>query len=146
MLVGCSEPSGFQDVENITSIDYYFDNGNNRYNYSFDLEKGVFYFCFDFEKLEDSPEYKLEKSENEAIRETLGPAGKWIGDYRYTSAGRNYPQSYNIVINFADGTNCVFKGTSANGKKWPKGFEELKSTLDGIVQKRVEESEYNRVD
>lgn len=44
-----------------------------------------------------------------------------------------------IIITYADGTECILKGTSANGKKWPEGFNELKSTLDGIVQARMDD-------
>ena len=130
---GCSGPPvGFQDVENIATVDFMFDDGG-KYNYSFDLESGV----FSADCLDESTEYVLEQTEIEAIRAAIEPAGKWPGDFRYSSAGYNYPQRYNMVITYADGTECVLTGVSSNGSNWPEGFEELKSTLDGIVQARV---------
>ena len=135
-LCGCSKPVGFQDVENIVSVDFFFDDGGE-YNYSFDLEKGV----FSADCLDESMEYTLEQTEIEAIRVAIEPARGWSGDYRHSSGGFNYLQRYSIVLTYADGTECVLNGTSANGRKWPDGFEELKSTLDDIVQARSSNAE-----
>ena len=48
--------------------------------------------------------------------------------------------SYKIDIEYSDGTHCILEGTAmstgdwqASNTKWPKGFEELKILLDGIV-------------
>ncbi len=132
---GCSGPPvGFQDVENIAIVDFSFDDGNSKYSYSFDLENGV----FTADCLDGTTEYVLEQEEIEAIRDSIVPAAQWPGDYRRSSTGYSYPQNYTIVMTYADGTNCVLKGTSSNGRKWPEGFNELKSTFDSIVQVRLE--------
>ena len=138
VFCGCSGPPvGYQDVQNIVTVDYSFDDGSSsKYIYSFDLEEGI----FTADCLDSSTEYVLEQEEIDSIRNSFVPASGWPGDYRYSSAGLNYPQNYTIVITYADGTNCVLKGTSANGKKWPEGFDELRSTLDGIVQSRVSDT------
>ena len=136
MLCGCgnSGQASFQDVENIVSVEFYYDNGRE-YNYSFDLEKGV----LTSDSLKDSKEYVLEQEEIDAIRAAIVPAGKWTGDYKHGSSGLNYPERFNMTITYADGTSCSFKGESANGSRWPEGFNEMKSTFDDIVRaKRYE--------
>jgi hypothetical protein len=44
ILCGCSGPAGFQDVQNIVSVDYQFEGYQSFNHYSFDLENGVFLF------------------------------------------------------------------------------------------------------
>ena len=133
MLCGCTGPTGFQDVQNIAFVEYSYDDPE-KYNYSFDLDRGV----FSADCLEE-PEYELEQSEIDAIRSSIEPAGKWDDDFKfsYLTPHYSYYQSYNIVIKYADGTSCVLTGSSENGGKWPDGFVELKATLDGIVQSRL---------
>lgn len=133
---GCSGPPvGFQDVEHIATVDFSFDDGIKKYSYSFDLQNGV----LTADCLDGTTKYVLEQVEIEAIRNSIVPVAQWPGDYRHSSTGVNYPQNYTIIITYADGTECILKGTSANGKKWPEGFNELKSTLDGIVQARMDD-------
>ncbi len=135
LLCGCvGPPVGYQDVENMTALDFSYDSGNRKYNYSFDLVRGVFCVHFENGDQEDPVEYELAQTDIEAIRNSLRPAGKWTGDFHHSSPGLNYPHNYTIDITYSDDTDCVLKGVSANGSKWPEGFEELKSTLDGIVQ------------
>lgn len=138
LLCSCYVPADFQDVENIVSIEYSYNNSTSINYYTFDLDRKV--FCFGHSSSEENlPEYKLEQSEIESIRSVFVPAGKWSPDYQNNSGG-GFPyndswQNYEIVINYADGTSCVLKGTSS-GEKMPKGFDEMRSTLDGIVRVR----------
>ena len=152
LLCGCSKPilpvrpAGFQDVENIATIDYIFTGPGYEYNYSFDLERGVFYFCYQFENLEDSPEYELEQSEIDAIRTAVERVEKWPGEYKNKplislGMGTWSGQACKIDIRYFDGTNCVFdgrvEGPDEENFEWPDGFEDLRSTFDGIVQNRL---------
>ena len=133
ILCGCSGPTGFQDVKNISSVVYFYDDGDT-YNYSFDLEKGVFSAdCL------EATEYELDRSEIDAIRKSIEPVSKWNDDFKfsYITPHYSYYHTYKIVIKYVDGTSCVLNGTSENGGKWPEGFVELKATLDGIVQARA---------
>ena len=138
LLCGCYGSTGFQNVENIVSIDYSYNSCNNSNYYTFDLDRKV--CSFSHSRSEDNlSEYELEQSEIEAIRNALVPAGKWNPDYQNNSGG-GFPQNdswqdYEIVINYADGRSCVLKGTS-KGKKMPKGFDELNSTLDEMIHIR----------
>ena len=138
VLCGCSKPLVMQDVENIVSVDFYFSEGNE-YNYSFDLEKGVFRTSADKKPLDDSPEYELNQSEIDAIRNSIEPVRKWPYDYHYARLFARYlPRYYKLTINYADGTQLVFNGSS-DGTKWPEGFEELKETFDSIALERLYE-------
>lgn len=138
LLCGCSGPAGFQDVENIVSIAYSYNSYTSSNYYTFDLNRKVFGFSHSSSQ-EDLEEYELEQTEIEAIRNAFVPVEKWVSDYQYKSLGGSIKNDnwkyYEIVINYADGTSCVLKGTSS-GEKMPKGFEELNSTLDGIVHSR----------
>lgn len=138
MLCGCgnSGQASFQDVENIVSVEFYYDNGR-QYNYSFDLENGI----LTSDTLDESGEYELEQEEIDVIRAAIVPAGKWTGDFRLGSGGLNYPERFNMTITYADGTSCFFKGESANGSRWPEGFTEMKSTFDDIVRARRYETD-----
>ena len=144
ILCGCSgisRPEGFQDVQNIISVDYQFgDFQNFDDHYSFDLERGVFRFTRDADR--NSPEYELEQSDIESIRSAFEPAENWAQHYNYSyfSTAMTMYYSYKIDIEYSDGTHCVLEGTAmstgdwqASNTKWPKGFEELKILLDGIV-------------
>ena len=142
ILCGCSgisRPEGFQDVQNIISVDYQFgDFQNFDDHYSFDLERGVFRFTRDANR--NSPEYELEQSEIETIRNSIKPTGVWNANYNYQSPGSHLSNhgdwlSYDIVITYADGTSCELKGESS-GEKMPKGFDELRSSFDSIVALR----------
>ena len=138
LLCGCNGPAGFQNVENIVSIDYSYNSYTSSNYYTFDLDRKV--FCFSHSSTQENLlEYDLNQSEIEAIRNAFVPVEKWVSDYQYKSLGGSIKndnwQYYDIVINYADGTSCVLKGTSS-GEKMPKGFEELNSTLDGIVNSR----------
>ena len=135
MLGGCSRAEGFQDVENITAVNFLCgpieDDSNTRY----DLDNGVVYYG-------DSKESELDPSEIESIRNAIAVAEKWDNHYHYEpfSIGMTGPFIYKIVIEYCDGTSCEFEGytlaSSMNSAKWPKGFDELKSTLDGIIHLR----------
>ena len=120
ILCGCSglsRPEGFQDVQNIVSVDYQFG---------------------DFQNFE----YELKQSDIESIRSAFEPAENWAQHYKYSyfaTAMTKYI-SYKIDIEYSDGTHCILEGTAmstgdwqASNTKWPKGFEELKILLDGIV-------------
>ena len=144
ILCGCSgisRPEGFQDVQNIVSVDYQFgDFQNFDDHYSFDLERGVFRFTRDADR--NSPEYELEQSDIESIRSAFEPAENWAQHYNYSyfSTAMTMYYSYKIDIEYSDGTHCILEGTAmstgdwqASNTKWPKGFEELKILLDGIV-------------
>ena len=144
ILCGCSglsRPEGFQDVQNIVSVDYQFaDSQTSDDHYSFDLERGVFRFTRDADR--NSPEYELEQSDIESIRSAFEPAENWAQHYNYSyfSTAMTMYYSYKIDIEYSDGTHCVLEGTAmstgdwqASNTKWPKGFEELKILLDGIV-------------
>lgn len=138
ILCGCSGPAGFQDVQNIVSVDYQFEGYQSFNHYSFDLKRGVFSFTHD--SANNSPEYKLEQSEIETIRNSIKPAGMWSANYNYQSLGSHLSNhgdwlSYNIVITYADGTSCELQGNSS-GEKMPKGFDELRSAFDSIVALR----------
>ena len=133
-----------QDVKNIVSVDYYFGKGTSHNYYSFDLERGVFRARTDLSRidnkpLDDSPEYDLKQSEIDTIRNSIEPVRKWPFNYKHSSLGRNLPHYYEITINYADGTQHVFTGTSANGTEWPEGFEELRTTFDSIAFARLNE-------
>ena len=144
ILCGCSgisRPEGFQDVQNIVSVDYQFgDFQNFDDHYSFDLERGV--FCFTCDADGNSPEYELEQSDIESIRSAFEPAENWALHYNYSyfSTAMTMYYSYKIDIEYSDGTHCVLEGTAqstgnwqSSNTKWPQGFEELKILLDGIV-------------
>lgn len=144
ILCGCSgisRPEGFQDVQNIISVDYQFgDFQNFDDHYSFDLERGV--FCFTCDADGNSPEYELEQSDIESIRSAFEPAENWAQHYNYSyfSTAMTMYYSYKIDIEYSDGTHCILEGTAmstgdwqASNTKWPQGFEELKILLDGIV-------------
>ena len=144
ILCGCSgisRPEGFQDVQNIVSVDYQFgDFQNFDDHYSFDLERGVFRFTRDADG--NSPEYELEQSDIESIRSAFEPAENWAQHYNYSyfSTAMTMYYSYKIDIEYSDGTHCVLEGTAqstgdwqSSNTKWPQGFEELKILLDGIV-------------
>ena len=144
ILCGCSgisRPEGFQDVQNIVSVDYQFgDFQNFDDHYSFDLERGVFRFTHDAYR--NSPEYELEQSDIESIRSAFEPAENWAQHYNYSyfSTAMTMYYSYKIDIEYSDGTHCILEGTAmspgdwqSSNTKWPKGFEELKILLDGIV-------------
>ena len=138
ILCGCSGPAGFQDVQNIVSIDYQFEGYQTTNYYSFDLERGV--FSYTNKSANNSPEYELEQSEVETIRNSIKLAGEWNVNYNYQSLGSHLSNhgdwlSYDIVITYADGTSCELKGNSS-GEKMPKGFDELRSAFDGIVALR----------
>ena len=45
-------PVGFQNVGNIATVDYIYAVYGKEYNYSFDLDSGVFYFCYKYENME----------------------------------------------------------------------------------------------
>lgn len=144
ILCGCSgisRPEGFQDVQNIVSVDYQFgDFQNFDDHYLFDLERGVFRFTHDAYR--NSPEYELEQSDIESIRSAFEPAENWAQHYNYSyfSTAMTMYYSYKIDIEYSDGTHCVLEGTAqstgnwqSSNTKWPQGFEELKILLDGIV-------------
>lgn len=152
ILCGCSglsRPEGFQDVQNIVSVDYQFgDFQNFDDHYSFDLERGVFRFTRDADRnspeyeLEQSDEYELKQSDIESIRSAFEPAENWAQHYKYSyfSTAMTKYISYKIDIEYSDGTHCILEGTAmstgdwqSSNTKWPKGFEELKILLDGIV-------------
>ena len=149
-LCGCSGPEGFQDVQNIVSVDYQFESDY----YSFDLEKGVFSFTHDADRaspdmIEQSEKYELDQSEIESIKSALEPAKNWAQHYKYsyfsTAMTRYY--SYKIVIEYSDGTQCIMDGTSESSggwqnsrTKWPEGFEELKLLLDDLVESRMKKT------
>ena len=138
ILCGCSGPAGFQDVQNIVSVDYQFEGYQSFNHYSFDLENGV--FSFTHNSTGDLPEYELEQSEIETIRNSIKPTGVWNANYNYQSPGSHLSNhgdrlSYDIVITYADGTSCELKGESS-GEKMPKGFDELRSSFDSIVALR----------
>ena len=138
---GLSRPEGFQDVQNIVSVDYQFaDSQTSDDHYSFDLERGVFRFTRDADR--NSPEYELEQSDIESIRSAFEPAENWAQHYNYSyfSTAMTMYYSYKIDIEYSDGTHCILEGTAmspgdwqSSNTKWPKGFEELKILLDGIV-------------
>lgn len=138
-------PVGFQNVGNIATVDYIYAVYGKEYNYSFDLDSGVFYFCYKYENMEDSPEYELEQSEIDAIKAAIAPAEKWPAEYKnrpvFIGMGTIIEAGYNIDIKYTDGTNCVLVGSSTGADEesfiFPEGFEELRSTLDGIVEKRL---------
>ena len=144
ILCGCSgisRPEGFQDVQNIVSVDYQFgDFQNFDDHYSFDLERGVFRFTRDADRY--SPEYELKQSDIESIRSAFEPAENLAQHYNYSyfSTAMTMYYSYKIDIEYSDGTHCVLEGTAqstgnwqSSNTKWPQGFEELKILLDGIV-------------
>lgn len=142
MLCGCTRPLAMQDVKNIVSVDYSFGKLNSYSYYSFDLEGGVFRARTDQaatanKPLDDSPEYELKQSEIENIRNSIESVRKWPSDYKCAPLfGRYLPQYYKLTINYADGTECVFNGSS-DGAKWPEGFEELSETFDSIAFDRL---------
>lgn len=141
MLCGCMETSGFQDVNNIATIDYSFSDEYSEKHYLFDLDKGVLFAAFgSSERVEDCPELKLEKSEIETIRKLMAPSKTWNG-YKDKPLidldSRAVYHNYEIVIGYSDGTSWSLSGYSKNGAKWPKGFEQLKSTLDEIVEPKI---------
>lgn len=138
ILCGCSRPLFLQDVNNIVTVDYSFNDGNE-YHYSFDLEKGSFHARLDDKDLDASPEYELEQSEIDAIRNSIVPLKKWPFEYKKTALGLVRTQTYTIAINYADGSSRVFKGETADGAEWPEGFDELRTTFDGIALKRLKE-------
>ena len=147
LLCGCTRPLAMQDVKNIVSVDYSHGKGGSYNYYSFDIERGVFRARADIARtdnnpLDDSPEYELKQTEIEAIRDSIEPVGKWPSNYKHSSLGKNLPHYYSLTIKYADGTQRVFTGTSANGTEWPEGFEELKRTFDGITFGRL----YEKVD
>ena len=94
ILCGCSgisRPEGFQDVQNIISVDYQFgDFQNFDDHYLFDLERGVFRFTRDADRnspeyeLEQSDEYELKQSDIESIRSAFEPAENWAQHYKYS--------------------------------------------------------------
>lgn len=135
ILGGCSRADGFQDVQNITNIAFSCDFMNSEESTRFDLDNGVVYF-------DDSKESVLDPSEIESIRNAIAVAEKWDNHYHYEpfSFGRNRPFTYKIIIDYYDGTSCEFEGytlaDSLDSAKWPKGFDELRSTLEGIVNLR----------
>ena len=148
ILCGCSglsRPEGFQDVQNIVSVDYQFgDFQNFDDHYLFDLERGVFRFTHDAYR--NSPEYELKQSDIESIRSAFEPAENWAQHYKYSyfSTAMTKYISYKIDIEYSDGTHCILEGTAmstgdwqSSNTKWPKGFEELKILLDGIVSQAV---------
>ena len=156
ILCGCSglsRPEGFQDVQNIVSVDYQFaDSQTSDDHYSFDLERGVFRFTRDADRnspeyeLEQSDEYELKQSDIESIRSAFEPAENWAQHYKYSYFSTAMTQyiSYKIDIEYSDGTHCILEGTAmspgdwkSSNTKWPKGFEELKILLDGIVSQAV---------
>lgn len=135
MLCGCSSAEGFQDVQNITVIDFSCSPMSSEGNTRFDLENGVLYF-------DDSKESALDPSEIESIRNAIAVAEKWDNHYHYEpfSLGRTAPFTYKITIEYCDGTSCEFEGYTLAGSldsaKWPKGFDEMRSTLEGIANLR----------
>jgi len=151
LLCACSRPIepagpvGFQNVGKITTVEYIYAVYGKEYNYSFDLERGVFRFSYEYESLGDSPEYELEQSEIDAIRAAITPAEKWPAEYKkepvFIGMGTVTGATYKIDIKYTDGTVCVLDGriTGADEESLilPEGFEELRSTFDGIVEKRL---------
>ena len=132
-------------MQNIVSVDYQFgDFQNFDDHYLFDLERGVFRFTHDAYR--NSPEYELKQSDIESIRSAFEPAENWAQHYKYSyfSTAMTKYISYKIDIEYSDGTHCILEGTAmstgdwqSSNTKWPKGFEELKILLDGIVSQAV---------
>ena len=126
ILCGCSgisRPEGFQDVQNIVSVDYQFaDSQTSDDHYSFDLERGVFRFTRDADRnspeyeLEQSDEYELKQSDIESIRSAFEPAENWAQHYKYSYfaiagiiGGASYTLGYIFLI-------VVFTYLAINGE------------------------------
>lgn len=141
-MLNIQSGDGFKGTDGIKTIGFAFGNSPVWNCSMFFLDKGT--FCSG--SLNDPAEYELERSEIESIKTALESAGKWDPHYHYDpfTTGMTAPFMFKIVIEYSDGTYCVFSGTtyasSEASAKWPKGFDGLKATLDGIVQAREERS------